>query len=287
MSLIEARHLTCRFGDFTAVDDVSFQVAGGEVVGLLGANGAGKTTTIRMLLGLLRPTSGTALLDAGAPTLATRRTLGYVPQGLGLYPELTVTENLEFMAQAYACAPAALPPALHQVRSRLVGSIPLGLRRQLAFLCAIQHSPNALILDEPTSGVEPLARARLWDTIREQAGRGVGVLVTTHYMSEARQCDRLVLMADAAVVASGTQADIVGDTTAVEVGSWDWARTFEVLSAAGFPVMLSGRSVRVVNPDMRVLQHVLSSAEIDAEITRVPASIEERMTVLATANPKG
>lgn len=284
---MEARELTCRFGDVVAVEDVSFAVDAGEVVGLLGANGAGKTTTIRMLLGLITPTSGQALLGGGPPTLQARRALGYVPQGLGLYPELSVDENLQFMAQAYGCKPVDLPPTLAAVRTRLVGAIPLGLRRQLAFLCAVQHAPSALILDEPTSGVEPLARARLWDRIREQADRGVGILVTTHYMSEARQCDRLVLMADARVVATGTQSDIVAGTTAVEIGSWDWARTFEVLSAAGFPVMLSGRTVRVVNPDIHVLQHVLSEAEIDAEITEVPASIEERMTVLPGVNPIG
>jgi ABC-2 type transport system ATP-binding protein/ribosome-dependent ATPase len=279
MSLIEAQGLTCRFGDFTAADQVTFTVEPGEVVGLLGANGAGKTTTIRMLLGLLAATSGRALLNGGPPSRATRAKLGYVPQGLGLYPELTVEENLAFSAQAYGCAPAALPAPLVPSRDRLVGAIPLGLRRQLAFLCAVQHRPTALVLDEPTSGVEPLARARLWDQIREQAGTGVGVLVTTHYMSEARQCDRLLLMSDGRVAARGTERDIVGDTRAVEVETNDWTHTFEVLTAAGFAVTLAGRKVRVVNPDVQELREILAGEQVAAEVREVPATIEERMTV--------
>lgn len=286
MSLIEARGLTRRFGTFTAVDDVSFTVEPGEVVGLLGANGAGKTTVIRMLLGLLAATDGQALLNSGPPNRAARAKLGYVPQGIGLYPELTVQENLAFTAQAYGCAPARLPESLAPHADRLVGAIPLGLRRQLAFLCAVQHAPTALVLDEPTSGVEPLARARLWDQIREQAGADVGVLVTTHYMTEARQCDRLILMADGQVVARGTERDIVGDTRAVEVQSQDWARTFELLTTAGFSVTLAARSVRVVNPDEQRLRRVLDDAQVLAQVRSVPATIEERMSVIQ-ANPIG
>ena len=279
MSLIEARGLTRRFGEFTAADDVSFTVEPGEVVGLLGANGAGKTTVIRVLLGLLAATGGQALLNGGPPSRATRAKLGYVPQGMGLYPELTVSENLAFTAQAYGCAPANLPESLVPHADRLVGAIPLGLRRQLAFLCAVQHAPTALVLDEPTSGVEPLARARLWDQIREQASAGVGVLVTTHYMTEARQCDRLLLMADGQVIARGTERDIVGDTRAVEVESGDWARTFDLLTTAGFAVTLAARSVRVVNPDEQRLRQVLQDAQVVSEVCAVPATIEERMSV--------
>ena len=150
-TLLEARNLTRTFGNFTAVDDVSFQVGPGEVVGLLGANGAGKTTTIRMLLGLLRPSTGQALLAGSPPNRVGRRKLGYVPQGLGLYAELTVGENLAFAAQAFGCQPAELPPVLADDADTLVGGLPLGLRRQVAFLCALQHSPDVLVLDEPTS----------------------------------------------------------------------------------------------------------------------------------------
>ncbi len=280
-ALIEARALTQKFGDFTAVDDVSLRVDPGEVVGLLGANGAGKTTTIRMLLGLARPTAGEALLDGSPPTRQSRRRLGYVPQGLGLYTELTVAENLAFAAQAFGCESATLDGGLADEADTLVASLPLGLRRQLAFTCALQHSPDVLVLDEPTSGVEPLARARLWDRVRSQADRGVGVLVTTHYMQEARQCDRLLLMSDGRLVAQGSEQDIVGDTRTVAVHADDWAAVFELLSAAGMAVNLAGRDVRVIDPDEARLQEVLAQAGLNASITEVAPTIEERMTMLA------
>ncbi len=282
-TLLEARNLTRSFGSFTAVDDVSFKVGPGEVVGLLGANGAGKTTTIRMLLGLLRPSTGQALLAGSPPNRVGRRKLGYVPQGLGLYAELTVGENLAFAAQAFGCQPAELPPVLADDADTLVGGLPLGLRRQVAFLCALQHAPDVLVLDEPTSGVEPLSRARLWDRIRAESSRGVGVLVTTHYMQEARQCDRLLLMSEGRLVATGTEADIVDGTRTVAVRGQDWARTFEVLTGAGFGVNLAGRDVRVVDPDPQRLRDVLASAGLEATLTDVPATIEERMTALATS----
>jgi ABC-2 type transport system ATP-binding protein/ribosome-dependent ATPase len=262
---------------------VSFRVGPGEVVGLLGANGAGKTTTIRMLLGLLRPSQGQALLAGRPPDRAGRRRLGYVPQGLGLYAELTVAENLAFAAQAFGCRPALLPPSLADEADTLVGGLPLGLRRQVAFLCALQHGPDVLVLDEPTSGVEPLARARLWDRIREEAARGVGVLVTTHYMQEARQCDRLLLMSDGRLVATGTETDVVAGTHTVAVRGTDWARTFEVLTGAGFAVTLAGRDVRVVDPDRALLAQTLRDTDVQATITDVPPTIEERMTALARA----
>jgi ABC-2 type transport system ATP-binding protein len=284
MTLIRAENLTMRFGHFTAVDDVSFEVSAGEVVGLLGANGAGKTTTIRMLLGLLAPTEGRAYLDGGRPNRQRRRNLGYVPQGLGLYEELTVEENLEFAAQAFECEPAVLSGALAAARDRLVRDLPLGLRRQLAFLCALQHSPSALVLDEPTSGVEPLARSRLWDEIRAQADRGVGVLVTTHYMQEARQCDRLLLMSDGLLVGQGTESDIVDGTSTVAVTGPDWAEVFEALTGAGFTVNLDGRHVRVVDARTSEVARLLSERGITAQFEDVAPTIEERMAALAAGS---
>jgi ABC-2 type transport system ATP-binding protein/ribosome-dependent ATPase len=165
----------------------------------------------------------------------------------------------------------------------LVADLPLGLRRQLAFACALQHQPAVLVLDEPTSGVEPLARARLWDSIREQAGRGVAALVTTHYMQEADQCDRLLLMSQGRLVATGTQADIVDGTVAYAVEADQWAQVFEVLSGAGFAVTLAGRCVRVVDPDRVALDALLDRHEIAATVREVPPTIEERMTALASA----
>jgi ABC-type multidrug transport system ATPase subunit len=279
--LLRAAQVTRRFGAFTAVDDVSMQVRPGEVVGLLGANGAGKTTLIRMLLGLIAATSGRADLLGGPPDRERRRRLGYVPQGLGLYGDLTVRENLAFSARAYGTAEPALPPGLTEYAGVLVRRLPLGAQRQLAFLAALAHSPEVLVLDEPTSCVDALARAALWDTIRAQATRGTGVLVTTHYMQEAQQCDRLLLMSNGRLVAQGSEADIIGSTTAVAVATEDWARAFAALNALGAPVMLAGRSIRVANADPAGLADVLRAAGIEASVQPVPATIEERMLMLA------
>jgi ABC-2 type transport system ATP-binding protein len=271
------------FGGFLAVDDVTMSVGPGEVVGLLGANGAGKTTLIRMLLGLIATTTGDVELLGGPPDRELRRRLGYVPQGLGLYRDLTVEENLAFSTQAYGAVAPPLPEALRAGAERLVADLPLGLQRQLAFLCALAHDPEVLVLDEPTSGVDALARAALWDTIHEQAEGGVGVLVTTHNMAEAEQCDRLLLMSQARLVAQGSESDIIGSTTAVAVRTSDWARAFAVLNEAGQPVMLAGRDVRVADADADQVRAVLADAGMTAEVFGVPATIEERMMVLARA----
>lgn len=282
--LLRADRVGRTFGGFTAVDDVTMSVGPGEVVGLLGANGAGKTTLIRMLLGLLATSSGNVDLLGGPPDRQRRARLGYVPQGLGLYRDLTVQENLAFSTQAYGVAPPQLPTALGPVADRLVAELPLGLQRRLAFLAALAHDPEVLVLDEPTSGVDALACAALWDTIREQAEKGVGVLVTTHNMQEAEQCDRLLLMSAARLVAQGSEADIIGSTTAVAVRSSDWARAFAVLNEAGQPVMLAGRDVRVADADADQVRSVLARSGLEADVSRVPATIEERMMVLARSS---
>ncbi|NUS43704.1 MAG: ABC transporter ATP-binding protein [Mycobacteriaceae bacterium] len=283
-ALAAATAATKRFGSFTAVDEVSLSVAPGEIVGLLGANGAGKTTLITMLLGLAVPTLGTVSMFGRPPSRATRGRLGYVAQGLGLWETLTVRENIRFAATAFGvAADAPLPAALQAVRDRLVGDIGLGLQRQLAFTIALGHRPELLILDEPTSGVDPLSRARLWDAVHDQADAGVGVLVTTHYMQEAEQCDRLVLMSRGRNVASGAVSDIIGDTSAVEVDSGDWAATFAALTAARLPVTLAGRRVRLADTDPGRIRDTLARAGIAADIRRVPASLEEKMTILDAA----
>lgn len=188
--LIRADRVSKRYGSFTAVDTVSLEVSPGEIVGLLGANGAGKTTLIKILLGLALPTEGAVTAFGRLPDRTTRGRLGYVPQGMGLWPTLTVAENIAFASAAFRTPAPALEPALAEVEHRLVSAIGLGLQRQLAFTLALAHQPELLVLDEPTSGVEPLARARLWDAVHDRADQGVGVLVTTHYMQEAQQCDR-------------------------------------------------------------------------------------------------
>ena len=278
---LEAQALVKVFGDFTAVDDVSFEVRPGEVVGLLGANGAGKTTTIRMLVGLLKPASGFALLLGSTPDRQARRSLGYVPQGLGLYRQLTVAENLEFNGDTYGVEPADIGGALAEAKDRRVGEIPLGLQRQLAFVCALQHDPQVLVLDEPTSGVGPLGSARLWDEIRSTADGGAGVLVSTHSMQEARQCDRLLLMADGAIVARGTEAVVVGDMEVAQVTTQSWREAFAALSETGSLVTLDGRTVRVVDQSTEQVHDVVGPIDATATITSVPGTIDERMAVLA------
>jgi ABC-2 type transport system ATP-binding protein len=279
--LLRAEQVTRRFGAVTAVAGVSMQVGRGEVVGLLGANGAGKTTLMRMLLGLIETSEGAVEVLGGPPDRERRRRLGYVPQNLGLYPDLTATENLRFVADAYGSRVPTLPPDLARYAGALVGELPLGAQRQLAFVVALSHDPEVLLLDEPTSGVDALSRAALWDTIREQSARGTGVLVTTHYMQEAQQCDRLLLMSDGVLVGEGSEADIVGSTSAAAVHTDDWAAAFAALTAAGVPVILDGRDVRVADVDLDDVRRVLADAGLGATVERVRATIEERMLVLA------
>jgi ABC-2 type transport system ATP-binding protein len=289
--LAEARGATRRFGAFTAVDGVQLTVRPGEVVGLLGANGAGKTTLIRCLLGLLRVSDGAVALFGSPPSRATRARLGYVPQGLGLYEDLTVAENLDFSARAFAVRGHSEAPAealagdeeLAAVRDRTVADLPLGLRRRVAFAAALAHRPDLLVLDEPTSGVDALGRALLWDTIRAVAEAGAGVLVTTHRMSEAEQCDRLVVMADGRVVAEGTTAEIVGGRSTVEVSAERWADAFTALDDAGLATALVGRALRVPGAAREQVDQVLRAAGVEAAVGLVPATLDETFVSLAQA----
>jgi ABC-2 type transport system ATP-binding protein len=271
--LAEARGITRRFGAFTAVCAADLAVGSDEVIGLLGANGAGKTTLIRLLLGLLRPSEGTVRLFGVPPSIDTRRRVGYVPQTLGLYAGLSVAENWAFTAAAFRTS-APVPESIAPWRHEVVGGLPLGTQRQVAFAVALSHRPELLILDEPTSGVGPLGRARLWEDIRRTASQGTGVLVTTHNMEEAEQCDRLVVMADGKVVARGTAGEIIGDRTVSEVRCADSNRAFAVLDEAGLAAQVHGSVLRVGGPASAVAG-LLSAAAIDVSIQIVPADLEE------------
>ena len=278
--LIQVDGAVKRFGRLTAVDDVSLSVRAGGIVGLLGANGAGKTTLIRIILGLDALDGGRVLVFGGPPSRATRSRLGYVAQGLGLYTDLTVRQNIEFVAGAFGVTDPPPPPAaIAAAGGRQVKGIGLGLQRRLAFYCALLHEPELLVLDEPTSGVDPLARARLWDTIHERAEAGVAVLVTTHNMREAEQCDDLVLMSRGRAVA-GTEAEVLAGTSAVQVTTPSWAAAFDALSAAALPVTLAGRNVRVAGVERARVEAVLAAAGLRAAVADVPATLEEKLVLV-------
>jgi len=219
---VEVAHLSIRFGEFTAVDDVSFSVFPGEIFGFLGANGAGKTTTIRTLLGLLIPSSGSVrvagtLFEGQAQVRALKNKVGYMSQRFTLYNDLTVSENL-----AFAAGLRKLPAALYERRCRelldfigfdrasdaLVGQLPGGLKQELALAAALLHDPEIVFLDEPTAGVAPAARARFWALIGKLAGAGKTVFVTTHYMDEAENCGRIALMRAGRIIALGTPEEL-------------------------------------------------------------------------------
>lgn len=279
--LAGAVSVSCAFGSFLAVDQVDLAIGPGEIVGLLGGNGAGKTTLIRLLLGLQRPTAGAVTLFGGPPSRAGRARLGYVAQGLGLYQDLTVAENAAFVSRSYRAPLARLGAELTAVADEPVGRIGLGRQRQLAFAAALSHDPELLVLDEPSSGVDPLSRARLWDRIHEQAERGVGVLITTHYLQEAQQCDRLVIMSDGRVAAEGTLDAIIGNRTAVHVATADWSDAFTTLLADHAAVTLSGTGIRVADRTVPSVRECLARAGIEATVTLMPATLEETMVTLA------
>jgi ABC-2 type transport system ATP-binding protein len=284
--------VTRRFGAATAVRDVSLEVGPGEIVGLLGANGAGKTTLIRMLLGLLPATAGTIALFGAAPSRDSRRRLGYVPQGLGLYDDLTAAENLSFSAAVFGGPPADVPDGLRGRAGVPVGALPLGLQRQAAFAQALAHRPGLLVLDEPTSGVAPLGRARLWETIRAAAEGGAGVLVTTHYMEEASECDRLVVLAGGRVVAGGTPAEVIGNATVTVVTAPAWQAAFRKLEEHGLAATLAGATLRVpAGPDQvrRALAAEPPAGEMGpaVHVGTAPATLEERFFQLVQSGAGG
>ena len=194
--LISVHELRKRFGDFEALKGVSFAVSPGEIVGLIGANGAGKSTSMRIILGLEAASSGqVSVLGQRPGSLQARRLLGYVPQFVGLAPSLSASENLIFNARQYQCqVPTQVGRWASSFGADPVANLPLSTRRMLACMNATMHAPQLLIMDEPTSGMDPLARLRLWQYLRQLASNGVGILISTHYSSEAAQCDRVVRM---------------------------------------------------------------------------------------------
>lgn len=223
------RGLTRRFGSFTAVDGIDLAVKPGEIFGFLGANGAGKTTAIRMLCGLLLPSAGAAWVD-GLPLAesadAIKRRIGYMSQKFSLYADLTISENLEFFGGVYGLSAAENRERgrdvmqrleLYDLRDRLPSALPLGFKQRLALGCSVLHRPRILFLDEPTGGVDPVARRTFWDLIYELADEGATVFVTTHYMDEAEYCGRVSIMDQGKIVALDTPAALKAEHAAASM----------------------------------------------------------------------
>jgi ABC-2 type transport system ATP-binding protein len=218
--VIICKDLTKQFGDFYAVNKISFEVAKGEIFGFLGANGAGKTTAMRILCGLSYPSSGEATVagfDVYKQQESIKKNIGYMSQKFSLYENLTVTENIEFFGGVYGLSRPDIKKrsdklvqklGLEKEVKKLVGGLPLGWKQKLAFSVAIFHQPKIVFLDEPTGGVDPVTRRQFWDMIYEAAASGITIFVTTHYMDEAEYCNRITVMVDGKVAALDTPANL-------------------------------------------------------------------------------
>lgn len=218
--VIHTHQLTRKFGDFVAVNAISFDVQPGEIFGFLGANGAGKTTAMRILCGLLSPTSGEATVagfDVYRQNEEIKKHIGYMSQKFSLYENLTVRENIQFFGGIYGLSRQELKEktnnliervGLHDEADKLVGSLPLGWKQKISFSVAILHRPKIVFLDEPTGGVDPITRRQFWDMIYDAAHEGITLFVTTHYMDEAEYCDRVSIMVDGVIEALDTPKNL-------------------------------------------------------------------------------
>jgi ABC-2 type transport system ATP-binding protein len=215
-NVIKVENLTKKFGDFTAVNSISFEVKKGEIFGFLGANGAGKTTAMKMLIGISKPTSGKAEVagfDVFAQPEDIKKNIGYMSQKFALYDDLTVKENITFFGGIYGLSRSKIKEkrselvaelGLGDILNELVGSLPLGWKQKLSFSIALLHNPIIVFLDEPTGGVDPITRRQFWEMIYKSANNGTTIFVTTHYMDEAEYCDRVSIMVDGKIEALDT-----------------------------------------------------------------------------------
>ena len=290
------RGLTKRFGDFTAVDHISFEVRPGEIFGFLGPNGSGKTTTIRMLLGLLRPTEGEARvlgIDVMREPEAIAARVGYMSQKFSLYPDLTVDENLTFYGRAYGLRGPSLARRKDEVlevigltrqRNRITANLAGGWQQRLALGAAILHQPELLFLDEPTAGVDPVSRRNFWRLLYDLAANNTTIFVTTHYMDEAEQCHRLAFIHRGRLIAIGPpsrikQERMPGAVVEILCGRPDIA--IQALRQAGIPeVALYGKRIHAAGPDLAdhldELENLLEQAGAEPRALRViPPSLED------------
>jgi ABC-2 type transport system ATP-binding protein len=294
---IDVHNLTKEFGAFRAVDGVSFQVRRGEVFGFLGANGAGKSTTIRMLCGLLQPTSGNASVggfDVTGETESVKRIIGYMSQRFSLYDDLTVEQNIRFFGGVYGLTEPGLSGRLRWVlemaglRGReadLTGALPGGYKQRLALGCAVLHEPRIVFLDEPTGGVDPLSRRKFWDLIGELADRDTTVIVTTHFLDEAEYCGSILLIDQGKVVARGSPTELKNAHIAypiLEVAAENTVEALEAISGQAWAMETSifGRNLHVMVEDevkgKRMLRDFLAGRQITVDhIERITPSLED------------
>ena len=298
MNAITVTDLTRRFGDFVAVDHVTFDVRQGEIFGFLGSNGAGKSTTIRMLCGLLKPTSGTAIvggIDVGRDPESVKRNIGYMSQRFSLYEQLTVDQNIRFFAGIYGLRGEALQnrrrfaiemAGLEGRENTRAAELAGGWRQRLALGCAILHEPPILFLDEPTGGVDPISRRQFWRLIDHLAVSGVTVLVTTHYLDEAEHCHRIAIIHSGKLAAMGTSDElkhVFDDRAIVEIQTPNPVAAMRALDALPDveKTSLFGTAVHAVLASARTeavtaLEGRLALAGITpAAITLVPPSLED------------
>jgi ABC-2 type transport system ATP-binding protein len=296
-AVLRVDRLVKRFGAFTSVDDLSFDVKPGEVFGLLGSNGAGKSTTIRMLCGLLRPTSGQAFvldIDVAKDPEAVKRRIGYMTQRFSLYDDLTVEQNLDFFGGVYGLrgarlaerkAWAAATAGLEGKSELLTHDLPGGWKQRLALACAVLHEPRLIFLDEPTGGVDPISRRRFWALIDAMAAEGITILVTTHYLDEAERCDRIALMHGGRLVALGTVTDlkeVFAGRTMLEVTCPRFLEAHERLEGQDFVLEASlfGTRLHVVVADAdracrRISEILARDGNEPALVERIVPSLED------------
>ena len=303
LPLLDVQGLTRKFGDFTAVDHVTFTVQPGEVLGYLGPNGSGKTTTIRMLCGLIKPTEGTASIlgiDVTRNPEAVKPHIGYMSQKFALYDDLTVLENLQFYAGVYDVPESEEAGRINEVlhmaglqnRTRVfTRELSGGWRQRLALSCALIHKPPLLFLDEPTSGVDPVARREFWDLIYELASNGTTIFITTHYMDEAEHCTRVAFMYRSKLLALDTPAGL--KSTYLKGAAWDLAatpllETVELLSGAEGIAQASlhgDRAHVIVKPGEwtpeRLTEKLTGSGITVQSVETVESTLEDVFTLLA------
>jgi ABC-2 type transport system ATP-binding protein len=306
---VQVQNLVKVFGRFRAIDDISFDVAKGEIFGFLGPNGAGKTTTIKVLCGLLRPTSGHAWVAGWSVSRhfeEIRKNIGYMSQKFSLYEDLTVQENLDFFGGIYGLAPEKTAArhewvlemaGLSGKGSAITAELALGWKQRLALGCAVLHEPPILFLDEPTSGVDPVSRRGFWELIHEMALRGVTVFVTTHYMEEAEYCNRLALMGAGKIIAMGTPGELKGrsmEDTVLELECGGLSKALDILEAEKSltEVAVFGRLLHLVSstPDLAVrnVRESLEAAGIPIiRLEPVPPSLEDVFVTLTQKTQGG